>query len=148
MKRSYLVKPMSTHGLAQKLENISKALRELPDLSLFALLSQLRVLSTGQTQRRRTTIAQTPPPPPRDPRLMEREELRTYLLNSTCFPYKADLVAFARRYEVPVNARTPREEVVRLCVRMLHDIPRGFTVLRFLAEQPEPSIAAPSPLVL
>jgi hypothetical protein len=79
---------------------------------------------------------------------MEREELRTYLLNSTYFPYKADLLAFARCHEVPVNARTPREEVVRLCLRMLHDIPRGLTVLRFLAEQPEPSVAPPSHLVL
>src|SRR5438552_8001785 len=98
MKRSCLVKPMSTHGLAQKLENISKALRELPDLSLFALLPQLRAVSTEQTQRRPTKIAQPPPPPPRDPRLMGREELRTYLLNNTYFPYKADLLAFARRY--------------------------------------------------
>ena len=76
---------------------------------------------------------------------MECEELRTYLLNRTYFPYKADLLAFARRYEVPVNARTPREEVVRLCLRMLHDIPRGLTVLRFLAEQPESSVARALP---
>lgn len=80
---------------------------------------------------------------------MEREELRTYLLNRTHFPRKAGLLAFARRYEVPVNARTPREEVVRLCLRMLHDIPRGLTVLRFLAEQHEPAVAPiPSRLVL
>ncbi len=76
---------------------------------------------------------------------MEREELRAYLLNSTHFPCKADLLAFARRHEVPVTARTPREEVVRLCLRMLHDIPRGLTVLRFLAEQPESSDAPVPP---
>ena len=74
---------------------------------------------------------------------MEREELRTYLLNSTYFPYKADLLAFARRYKVPVSARTPREEMVRLCLRMLHDIPRGLIVLRFLAEQHEPAVSPP-----
>lgn len=68
---------------------------------------------------------------------MEREELRAYLQNSKYFPHKVDLLEFARHYEVPVNARTPREEIIRLCLRMIHDIPRGFTVLRFLAEQQE-----------
>lgn len=68
---------------------------------------------------------------------MERSELQAYLRNGKYFPYKADLLTFARQYEVPVNARTPREEIIRLCLRMIHDIPRGFTVLRFLAEQHE-----------
>jgi len=79
---------------------------------------------------------------------MEREELRAYLLNSEYFPRKADLLAFARRYEVPVSTRTPREEIVRLCLRMLHDIPKGLIVLRFLAEQHEPLVSASSRLVL
>jgi hypothetical protein len=68
---------------------------------------------------------------------MKRDELQAYLQNDKYFRYKADLLAFARQYEVPVNTRTPREEIIRLCLRMIYDIPRGFTVLRFLAEQHE-----------
>lgn len=68
---------------------------------------------------------------------MERSELQAYLRNGKYFPYKADLLTFARQYEVPVNARAPHEEIIRLCSRMIHDIPRRFTVLWFLAEQHE-----------
>jgi hypothetical protein len=70
---------------------------------------------------------------------MERSELQAYLQNDKQFPHKADLLEFARRYEVPVNTRTPKEEIIRLCLRMIYDIPRGFTVLRFLAVQHEPA---------
>lgn len=69
---------------------------------------------------------------------MERDELQAYLQSAKYFPRKADLLEFARRYEVPANVRTPREEIIRLCLRMIHDIPRGFTFLRFLAAQHEP----------
>lgn len=79
---------------------------------------------------------------------MERSELQAYLRNGKYFPYKVDLLTFARQYEVPVNARTPREEIIRLCLRMIHDIPRGFTVLRFLAEQHETVSPTPSRSVL
>lgn len=68
---------------------------------------------------------------------MTRPELQAYLQDARYFPYKADLLTFARHYQVPVNARTPREEIIRLCLRMIHDIPHGFTVLRFLAERHE-----------
>lgn len=78
---------------------------------------------------------------------MDREELQEYLSSSTSFPRKANLLTFARRYKVPVNIRTPREEIIRLCLRMIHDIPRGLNVLRFLAEQHEP-LDPPSRLVL
>src|SRR5215813_1559153 len=114
MERNCPVTQMSTHGLARKLENISKALRELPDQSLIAFLRHLRVPSKARVRDRQAKTERVPPPPPRDPRLMEREELRAYLLNSEYFPRKADLLAFARRYEVPVSTRTPREEIVRL----------------------------------
>ena len=68
---------------------------------------------------------------------MGRDELREYLQNPKNFPRKADLLAFTRRYEVPSNAHTSREEIIRLCLRMLYDIPRGFSFLRFLSEQHE-----------
>lgn len=74
---------------------------------------------------------------------MERGELEAYLQNPEYFPHKADLLEFARHYEVPVNARTPREEIVRLCLRMIHDIPKGLIILRFLAEQSDPLTANP-----
>jgi hypothetical protein len=119
------------------LETISKALRELPDQSLVSLLGHLRILYEGCERKRQVKAARALPPAPRDPRLMERDELRAYLQNVKYFPHKIDLLTFAKRYEVPVNARTPREEIIRLCLRMIHDIPRGFTVLRFLAEQQE-----------
>lgn len=138
------MKPMSTHGLAQKLETISKALRELPNQSLVSFLRQLRSATTKQSSRQREKAAPVLLPPPRDPRLMEREELKEYLSSSKYFPRKADLLRFARRYEVPVNTRTPREEMIRLCLRMIHDIPRGLNVLRFLTEQHEPMIRSSS----
>jgi len=75
---------------------------------------------------------------------MERDELQAYLHNKKQFPHKADLLGFARHYEVPVNTRTPKEEIIRLCLRMIYDIPRGFTVLRFLAAQHEPVPSSPS----
>jgi hypothetical protein len=69
---------------------------------------------------------------------MERNKLKTYLQSARYFSNKADLVEFARRYDVPVNIRTPREEIIRLCVRMIYDIPRGFTILRALATEYDP----------
>jgi hypothetical protein len=143
MERSILVTLMSTHGLARKLERISKALRELPDQNLASLLHLLRGLPEKQKRSRKPKSAHILPLPPRDPRLMERDELQAYLQNAKYFPRKADLLEFARRYEVPANARTPREEIIRLCLRMIHDIPRGFTLLRFLAEQHEPLASVP-----
>lgn len=130
------------------MENISQALRELPDQRLVSLLRHLRVFYAKQERKRKSKTVRVLPPPPRDPRHMERGELLAYLQSSKYFPYKADLLTFARQYEVPVNTRTPREEIVRLCLRMIHDIPRGFTVLRFLAEQHETVSPAPSRTVL
>jgi hypothetical protein len=79
---------------------------------------------------------------------MERDELREYLQSTQYFPRKVDLLEFARQYEVPANARTPREEIIRLCLRMIHDIPRGLTFLRFLANQQAPLISElPPPLL-
>jgi hypothetical protein len=126
---------VSTHGLAQKLERISQALRELPDQNLLSLLRCLRSVGTKPKHSPREHKKRVLPPPPRDPREMDRDELLAYLQNSKFFPYKVDVLEFARRYHVPVNTRTPREEIIRLCLRMIHDIPRGFTVLRFLAER-------------
>lgn len=74
---------------------------------------------------------------------MGRDELRAYLQNPKNFPRKADLLTFARHYEVPSNAHTSREEIIRLCLRMLYDIPRGFSFLRFLSEQQDPFTAKP-----
>jgi hypothetical protein len=133
---------MSTHGLAQKLETISKALRELPDESLFSLLRKLQVICLDRKPERRPErgpqrVRQLPPAPC-DPRVMSRSELKAYLQSVEYFPSKADLLEFARRYAVPVNTRTPREEIIRLCLRMIHDIPKGFTILRFLAERQDP----------
>ncbi len=77
-------------------------------------------------------------PPPRDPYEMERAELDAYLQSTEYFPTKTSLLEFARRYNVPVNARTQREEIVRLCLRMIHDIPASFAGLR-AAERPPAS---------
>jgi hypothetical protein len=66
---------------------------------------------------------------------MARHELEAYLQSPEYFPHKADLLEFARRYKVSVNTGTPREEIIRLCLRMIHDIPKGFANLRFLAER-------------
>lgn len=139
---------MSTHGLAQKLEHISQALRELPDQRLASLLRHLQIFDARQERKQKGKLTRVLPLPPRDPRSMGRSELHEYLQNGKNFPYKADLLTFARQYEVPVNARTPREEIIRLCLRMLHDIPRGFTVLRFLTEQHETVSAPPVRSVL
>lgn len=79
---------------------------------------------------------------------MERDELQAYLRNPKYFPRKADLLDFARQYEVPVNMRTPREEIIRLCLRMIYDIPRGFTFLRFLTEPQESLPSAPMRVLL
>jgi signal transduction histidine kinase/CheY-like chemotaxis protein len=73
--------------------------------------------------------------PAKDPREMERVELEAYLQSAEYFPTKASLLEFARRYNVPVNARTQREEIVRLCLRMIYDIPASFAGLR-AAERP------------
>jgi signal transduction histidine kinase/CheY-like chemotaxis protein len=73
---------------------------------------------------------------PKDPREMERGELETYLQSTDYFPTKASLLEFARRYNVPVNARTQREEIVRLCVRMIYDIPASFAGLRAAERRP------------
>ena len=130
--------------MAQKLGTISKALRELPNQSLVSFLQHLHDSTTKPPSRRRAQEASVLLPPPRDPRKMEREELKEYLSSNRYFPRKADLLRFAQRYEVPVNARTPREEMIRLCLRMIHDIPRGLNVLRFLADQREPMMFVPS----
>jgi signal transduction histidine kinase/CheY-like chemotaxis protein len=73
----------------------------------------------------------------RDPREMERTEIETYLQSAEHFPTKGSLLEFARRYNVPVNARTQREEIIRLCLRMIYDIPASFAGLR-AAERPTP----------
>jgi len=106
------------------------------------------VLYEGQEQKPKPKSARVLPAPPRDPRLMDREELREYLQSMKYFPRKADLLEFARQYEVPANVRTPREEIIRLCLRMIHDIPRGFTFLRFLAHVDAPLAAEPPRLLL
>jgi len=131
---------MSTHGFAQMLETLCQLLRELPDEGLSALLQHLRLLHEEQLRRRESHPVRNLLPPPRDPRKMDRRELEAYLQSRQYFPHKADLLEFARRYEVPANARTPREEIVRLCLRMIHDIPTGFTILRLLAEQHAPFV--------
>lgn len=71
-----------------------------------------------------------------DPREMGRAELEAYLQNTELFPTKASLLEFARRYNVPVNARTQREEIIRLCLRMIHDIPASFAELRAAERAP------------
>jgi signal transduction histidine kinase len=71
-----------------------------------------------------------------DPYELERSELEAYLQNTTYFPTKTSLLEFARRYNVPVNARTQREEIIRLCLRMIHDIPAGFAGLRAAEKEP------------
>src|SRR5215470_16792756 len=60
---------------------------------------------------------------------MERAELEAYLQSPEYFSTKTSLLEFARRYNVPVNARTQREEIIRLCLRMIHDIPASFAGL-------------------
>jgi signal transduction histidine kinase/FixJ family two-component response regulator len=72
----------------------------------------------------------------RDPREMERAELETYLQSTESFPTKASLLEFARRFNVPVNARTQREEIIRLCLRMIYDIPASFAELRAAERAP------------
>ncbi len=67
--------------------------------------------------------------PLRDPYEMERAELEAYLQSTEYFSTKTSLLEFARRYNVPVNARTQREEIIRLCLRMIHDIPASFAGL-------------------
>lgn len=125
------------------LENICQALRELPDENLFALLQKLQFAQTGQRHKRTPRPPRNLPPPPRDPREMDRGELTAYLQSARYFPQKADLLEFAKRYGVPANNHTPREEIIRLCVRMLHDIPHGFIILRALASEYDP-VAVPS----
>lgn len=129
--------------MARKLEKISKALRELPDQNLDFLLQHLHGLPEKQKQPPKPKSTRPLLLPPRDPRVMEREELRAYLQSAKYFPRKADLLEFARQYEVPANTRTPREEIIRLCLRMIYDIPRGLTFLRVLASQHAP--LAPEP---
>jgi signal transduction histidine kinase/CheY-like chemotaxis protein len=72
----------------------------------------------------------------RDPREMKRAELEAYLQSTDSFPTKASLLEFARQYNVPVNARTQREEIIRLCLRMIHDIPASFAELRAAERAP------------
>lgn len=74
---------------------------------------------------------------------MEREELRAYLQSARYFPTKVDLLTFAKGHGVPVNLHTPREEIIRLCIRIIHDIPRGFTLLRALAVEHDYTVLAP-----
>ncbi len=81
------------------------------------------------------TAEMAPSPPLEDLRQMERQELEAYLQSSEHFPRKADLLQLARCYQVPVNDRTPRDEIVRLCMRMIHDIPKGFAALRSLSNE-------------
>lgn len=117
------------------LETLCKLLRESPDESLSSLLHYLRLKHKEQRRRRESQSVRYLPPPPRDPREMDRGELEAYLQSPQYFRHKADLLEFARRYAVPVNTHTPREEIIRLCLRMIYDIPKGLTFLRFLAEQ-------------
>jgi CheY-like chemotaxis protein len=83
------------------------------------------------------------PPQLGDPREMERAELEAYLQSTEHFPTKTSLLEFARRYNVPVNARTQREEIVRLCLRMIYDIPASFAGLR-AAERAPTTTRSPS----
>jgi len=71
-----------------------------------------------------------------DPREMDRAELESYLQSTEYFPTKSSLLEFARRYNVPVNARTQREEIIRLCLRMIYDIPASFAGLRAAERAP------------
>jgi HD-GYP domain-containing protein (c-di-GMP phosphodiesterase class II) len=83
-----------------------------------------------------------------DPRKMSKAELETYLTDPKHFPTKADLLTFAREYNVAVTARTPRQEILRMCLRMLHDIPQGFQALRSIAKElPAASTAREQALV-
>ncbi len=136
---------MSTHRLAQMLETLCQILRELPEESLHTLIQELRTIHEKRRQSRKSRLIRTLPPPPRDPRQMERHELEGYLQNSEYFPYKSVLLAFARHYKIPVNTRTPREEIVRMCLRIIHDIPRGFAVLRSLAEKYDEPLTSQNP---
>lgn len=125
------------------LENICQALRALPDENLLTLLHKLQSVAGSRTRARAARPPRTLPLPPRDPREMEREELRAYLQSARYFPTKTDLLAFAKRYDVPANVHTPREEIIRLCIRIIHDIPRGFTLLRALAVENDHTALAP-----
>ncbi|MCS6925989.1 MAG: hypothetical protein NZ578_08825 [Candidatus Binatia bacterium] len=133
----------TTHGLAQMLENICQALRALPDENLLTLLHKLQSIEGSRARAHPARPPRALPLPPRDPREMEREELRAYLQSARYFPTKTDLLAFAKRYDVPANIHTPREEIIRLCIRIIHDIPRGFTLLRVLAVENEHPLLAP-----
>ncbi len=125
------------------LESICQVLRELPDESLPTLLHKLQSVQGSHKRVRAVRPSRSLPLPPRDPREMERDELRVYLQSARYFPTKADLLQFAKRYEVPANAHTPREEIIRLCIRIVHDIPRGFTLLRTLATEYDQASFAP-----
>ena len=81
-------------------------------------------------------------PQPRDPREMNRAELEAYLQNTECFPTKVSLLEFARSHDIPVNGRTQREEIIRLCLRMIHDIPASFAGLRDAERKPKPTRAS------
>lgn len=76
-----------------------------------------------------------PPPLPDDPRELDREALAAYLRNPASFPHKRDLLRFAQHHRVPVNDRTPSEEIVRLCLQRIHDIPKGEAALRALTAE-------------
>ena len=90
-------------------------------------------------------LSQRPPvmaPQSRDPREMGRAELEAYLQNTECFPTKVSLLEFARSHDIPVNGRTQREEIIRLCLRMIHDIPASFAGLRDAERKPKPARAS------
>jgi len=76
--RSYLVKPMSIMGYAQKLENISKALRELPDLSFLVSSAAPRVVRDRHKDDERQLLKRRPAATRSTSHGCE--ELRTYLL--------------------------------------------------------------------
>ena len=128
------------------LGTICRLLLEFPDEDLHGLIQELRATHGRHQHRQSAGRARELPAPPRDPRDMERHELDAYLRDPGHFAYKLDLLEFARRYRISVNARTPREEIIRLCVRIIHDIPKGFAVLRTLAERYDPM--TPPPAVL
>jgi signal transduction histidine kinase/DNA-binding response OmpR family regulator len=89
-----------------------------------------------EVRHRKPAALHASPPQLCDPREMERAELEAYLQSPAHFPTKNSLIEFARRYDVPVNTRTQREEIIRLCLRMLHDIPAGFAGLRAAEREP------------
>lgn len=135
---------MRTHRLAQTLETLSQILRELPDQGLHTLLQQPRPIHEERKRRRESHLSRPLPPPPRSPREMDRHELEAYLQSPACFPHKADLLEFARRYKVPVDARTSREEMIRLCLRIIYDIPKGLANLRLMSKWYDSPPAGPA----